>query len=283
MARSDPSALRWLIGNELRHYRHLARKTVTAAAKVLGCTHGKITHMETGRSAPHTNELARLLKFYGVEQFEIDRLTTLAGQSDASTWWAPWASVVPDWFRTFVGLEGLATSKFVYEPTLVHGLLQTEDYARELTRAMAFVRQDHTERFVSFRLARAQRLTDPDPLRLHAVIAEAALRLQVATPAIRRAQYEHLIALSELPTVTIQVVRPEDGPHAANKGQFAILDFEHARSVAYAELLDGAVYVQDPDDVASYSFASDNLQQIALQPDESVAFIKKLVTANAGS
>lgn len=278
MARSDPSALRWLIGNELRHYRQLAKQTVTAAAKTLGCTHGKVTHMETGRTAPQPEELVALLRFYGVEQPEIDRLTTLASQSDAATWWAPWANVVPDWFRTFVGLEGLATTAFIYDPTLVPGLLQTEGYARGLTRATVFVRPDHAERFVSFRLARAKRLTELEPLRLHAVVTEAALRMRVATPEVRRAQYEQLVEFAQLPNVTLQVVRPEDGPHAATKGPFVVLDFEHARSVAYAELLDGAMYVQDPDKVASYNIAVESLQQSALQPNESVAFIKTFIT-----
>ncbi|GGI97515.1 hypothetical protein GCM10011581_38380 [Saccharopolyspora subtropica] len=50
---------------------------------------------------------------------------SLSGSSDARTWWAPWADVVPDWFKTFVGLEGLARSEFNYETALLPGLLQT--------------------------------------------------------------------------------------------------------------------------------------------------------------
>ena len=41
----------------------------------------------------------------------------------SGTWWAPFADVVPDWLRTFVGLEGLASASFAYEPLLLHGLL----------------------------------------------------------------------------------------------------------------------------------------------------------------
>lgn len=279
MARSDPSALRWLIGSELRHYRHIAGQTVAAASRALDCSQSKITHMETGRYHSAPTEIAMLLRFYGVEQHEIDRLASLAGQSNAPTWWAPWSNVLPDWFRTFVGLEGLAAAEFVYDPVIVPGLLQTEAYARDLTSNAAFVREDHAERFVSFRLARAQRLTDPEPLRLHAVMGEAALRLHVGDREIRKAQLEHLVTLAEQPNVTIQIARPEDGPQAAYAGQFVVLDFEHARSIGYAELLDGAVYIQDQDELASYTMMADKFQRAALQPEDSVALIKATVSA----
>lgn len=281
MGRGDPSALRWLVGSELRYFRLQANVTLAAAAKVIGCTHGKITHMENGRTQAQPAEIARLLHSYGAEQHEIDRLTTLAGESDSSTWWAPWSNVIPDWFRTYVGLEGLAASAFVYEPNLVHGLLQTENYARELTGTTVFVRPGHSDRFVSFRLARAQRLTDAEPLKLHAVIGESALRLQVGTPDLMDAEYRRLVELAELPHITLQVLRPERGPHSGvGIGPFTVLDFAQARSIAYTELIDGAIYVQGPDQVASYTMAVENLERIALSPDESVAFIKSLIATS---
>jgi hypothetical protein len=94
--------------------------------------------------------------------------------------------------------------------------------------------------FVSFRLARAQRLTDGTPLELTAVINEAALRLNLGRPEVRQAQYRHLLKLAKLPNVSIQLLRPEDGPHRGY-GRVLRLDFDRARSVAYSEHLDGAV------------------------------------------
>lgn len=279
MERHDPSALRWLIGNELRQFRTEAQQTVAAASQVLECSHGKITHLETGRYQQRPEEVASLLRFYGAEQHDVERLTSLASQANASTWWAPWANIVPDWFKTFVGLEGLAESEFVYEPVVVPGLLQTEEYAQALTRATGFVRPDHSERFVSFRLARARRLTDPQPLRLHAVVEESALRRYVGSDAIMRAQYEHLLATAERPNVTLQVLRPEDGPHAAASGQFFLLGFPYARPIAYTEVPDGAVYFQDVDQVATHTMVAENLKSVALGHDDSVALIESLAGA----
>lgn len=185
---------------------------------------------------------------------------------------------MPDWLKTFVGLEALAEREFVFEPVILPGLLQTEDYARAITAATPRVRPDHGERFVGFRMARARQLTEPArTLRLDAVIAEGALRLHVGTPELRQAQLRHLSTMSELPNVTIQVVRPEDGVHTALTGQFVVLDFENARSVGYSELHDGAVYVQDPDQVQSYIMTAENLQRMALDPDQSLSLIKSLI------
>lgn len=96
-------------------------------------------------------------------------------------------------------------------------------------------------------MARARRLTDPDrPLVLHAIITESALRLAVGTPELRRAQLRHLVAMAKLSTITLQVVRPEDGVHNAQAGPFALLDFAEVSPICYAELHDGAVYLQEP-------------------------------------
>lgn len=276
--RNDPSALRWLIGVELAAYRRQAGLTLTELSEATGITKPKLGHMEMGRYQQNPDDIANVLHACGADERTVDRLSSLSGRSDSKSWWAPWAHVVPDWLKTFVGLEGLAESEFVYEPSVLPGMMQTEDYAQAVTTATGFVRQNHSERFVSFRLARARRLVDPDPLQLHVVVGEAALRLAVGSPEVRRAQYERLLELAEQPNVTLQVLTPERGPHhAGGTGQFYVLRFAEARPIAYTELLDGAVYVQDPDDVRIYTLAAENLEQVALEPDESIALVKALV------
>jgi transcriptional regulator with XRE-family HTH domain len=277
--RADPSALRWLIGVELANYRKEAAITQAEAARRSGILKPKLSSMESGRYQQHPDDVGKLLACYGVPQRDIDRITSLTGRSESRSWLAPWSHVVPDWFRTFVGLEGLATAEFVYEPVLIPGLLQTREYAEELTKATGFVRPDHSDRFVSFRLARAARLTADPPLRLHAVIGEAALRLHVGAARLRCEQYQRLLDIAEQPSVTIQVIRPDDGPHAAVTGQFVVLDFEQARPIAYSELLDGASYVQDQDEVTTYRMAADSVRTVALSPEKSLALIRSLIDA----
>lgn len=278
--RGDPAPLRWLIGVELARYRNAVQLSLTEASDLSGIGRAKLGHLETGRQQQDPEDIALLLATYRVEQRDVDRLTSLTTRADEATWWAPWAQVVPDWLKTFVGLEGLAETEFIFEPIIIPGLLQTEQYAAAITARTPRVRADHSERFVGFRIARTRRLTDPErPLKVHAVLTEGALRLAVGDPELRQAQLRHLLDLAELPTVTIQVIRPEDGPHTALTGQFAVLGFETVRSIGYVELHDGAVYLQDADQVRTYKMVASDLQRAALDPDRSRSYIQSMLTS----
>ncbi len=277
---SAAAPLRWLIGTELARYREEARLSLNEASARSGIGKAKLHHMEGGRQAQDPDDIATLLTAYNVPARDIDRLTTLTGRADEATWWAPWAAVVPDWLKTYVGLEALADRAFCYQPAAIPGLLQTQEYAAAVTASAKSIRPDHGERFVKFRMARTRRLTDPErPLSVDAVIPEAALRLAVGTPDVRRDQLKHLLTISELPTVTIQVVRPEDGPHSAlSSGGFVVLDFgEAARPVVYVELKDGAVYLQAEDQVEAYTMVASDLQRVALSPEQSREFIAEML------
>ncbi|QUH00694.1 helix-turn-helix domain-containing protein [Saccharopolyspora erythraea] len=272
--RRDPSALRWLIGVELRNYRVRAGRTSAAAAKEIGCSPGKITHLENGRYFPQPQEIAGLLEFYGAPHWDVERLSSLAARADHKTWWAPWVDVLPDWLRTFVGLEGIAESEFIYIPLVLPGLLQTEDYAAALTATSERVRPDHNERVVSFRMARQRRLSSDAPLGLTAVVEESALDRPIGGPEVMRRQMEHLVELSSMDNVDIRVLPTSVGPHVALGGRFTVLHFSDAQSIGYVEIQDGAVYVQDQDQVAGYIRSSERLLSVALSPEDSVAAIK---------
>lgn len=280
MLHGHPAPLRWLIGIELARYRNQAKLSLSEASTRTGYSRAKIGHLETGRQQQGPEEITHLLSDYGIDQAEIERLVSLTARADEASWWAPWAAVVPDWLATFVGLEALAEHEFVFEPILLPGLLQTEEYAAAVTADTPRVRGDHSERFVNLRIARARRLTDPDrPLHLHAIFTEGALRLAVGSPELRQAQLRHLITMAALPTVTLQVVRPEDGLHAAFVGQFVVLDFETVRSIGYVELLDGAVYLQDSDHVLTYTMEAKRLARTALSPERSVELLEAMIVS----
>lgn len=275
--RGGPSALRWLIGVELAQYRNRARLTLTDVSARTKISKPKLSHLETGERRQFPADIATVLTACGGAQHDIDRLTSLAGLADTTTWWGAWSDVVPDWARTIVGLERLASTEFVFEPLLLPGLMQTPDYARELTGRSSRVRRDHAERVVEFRMERARRLSaEENPLTLHAVVTDHALRLNVGSPEIRRAQYDYLVELAARPNVTFQVVTPECGPHDAITGQFVVLDFEIAQSIAYAELQDGAMYVQHPGEVSTYKESVRSLAAVALTPEDSVDFVAEL-------
>ncbi|MDA3643956.1 helix-turn-helix domain-containing protein [Saccharopolyspora indica] len=272
--RQDPSALRWLVGVELRNFRVRAGETSAAAARAIGCSPGKITHLETGRYFPQPDEVAGLLKFYGAPDWEVERLNSLAGRADQKTWWAPWVDVLPDWLKTYVGLEGIAGSLFAYQALIVPGLMQTEAYAASLTMTSARVRPDHNERLVSFRMARQRRLVDGAPLQLNAVIEESVLDRPIGDREVMREQLQHLLDLSAQDNIDLRVLPTSVGPHAGLNGTFTVLNFSDAQSIGYVEIPDGAVYIQDQDQVAAYIHAADRLLSSALPEEASAEAIR---------
>lgn len=272
--RNDPSALRWLIGHELRRARFEARRTQAEAAKALGCTPAKINYLEIGRNRQHPDEVSELLKLYGADVADVDRLTSLAGRADQGTWWAPFGEVLPNWFKTFVGLEGLARGAFSYETMALEGQMQTREYATALLEDNVRVSRAEAGQVVRARMARQRLLDRANPLAYHALIEEAVLHRVVGGPGVMVPQLKHLLALAERDNVTLQVMPATVAVHDGLDGPFRLLDFAEARSIGYIEYRDGAVYVQDPDSVEVYDLVAERLSARALSDVDSAAAIR---------
>lgn len=278
-AQVRPSALRWLIGTELRGYRDTARQPASAAAALLGCAESKISHMETGRYRQSPEDVAELMEFYRAGETATNRLISLAGRDDESTWWMPFSDVVPDWLQTFVGLERLADTEFTYEPLVIPGLLQTEDYAAALTSTSRRIRPDRAGRLVEFRLSRQARVTeDTDrPMRLTTVVEESALRRPIGSLDVRRAQFEYLLALNERPNVLIQALPLTLATHAGLSGRFTLLGFEGVRSIGFVEMQEGGVLLQATNEVATYTMTAESICHDALDRRDTNLLITSLI------
>jgi hypothetical protein len=278
--REDPLAVRWLVAVELARFRERSGRKIAEAAKAIGCSTGKVGHMESGRNHQQPAEVRDLMRFYGADQADIDRLSSLAGNAGEQTWWAPWTAVVPDWLRTFVGLEGLASQSSIYAPLLIPALLQTEGYALGVTVGNIRVRPDHNERTVNMRMERQQRLSAAEkPLKLTVLLEEAVLDRPVGGVDVMRAQLKNFLSLMENDNVDLRVIPTGVGAHDALVGPFTVFDFEEAQSVAYIELIDGAVYVQDSDQVAGYIRIVKQLHNLALSPSRTMGLIRSRLKA----
>jgi transcriptional regulator with XRE-family HTH domain len=261
--RGGPTALRIALGAQLRRLREASHVTTEDAAMALRATHSKISRLERGRSAARQRDVADLLSLYGVtDETERELMLTLARQASARGWWQQYTDILPRWFELYIGLERAVSIIRTYEVQFVHGLMQTEDYARAVILiSHAHAPAEEIERRVSVRLTRQQLLTQPDPPRLWAVLDEAALRRPPASSKVMRAQLQHLLQISDLPNVTLQIVPFRVGPHAAAGGPFTILRFPEPDlpDVVYLEQLNSALYLDQPDDVIDYVTVMDKL------------------------
>ncbi len=269
MIRTDPSALAWLVGNELRQARERLGETQAATAKVIGCSTSRMNYLETGRTVQQPDDVRALMRFYGVPKADGDRLAALLDKPGRRTWWTPWEPVIPEHYRLFVGMEGFASGEFVYTPLIVPGMLHTAGYASALVAADQ-VSPLHHGRVVELRLARQQRLlASENLLRLAVVIEEDAFHRPVGGPEVMRTQLDHLLAMAGRDNVTVQVMPRSVAVHDGIVGAFTLLDFAATQSIGYVEYPDGSAYVPEYHQVAGYLYRRDRLQAHALGVAES--------------
>ncbi len=268
---------------ELRRLRTVAELTQEQATAKLGdgwsCS--KLSRVETARLGISPAGLEQLLDLYGVAEEKRGRLLKLARRTRPRGWWDAYSGSLPGDYASYIGLESEAVTLRCFDAVTVHGLLQTEDYARAVIQAglMALGPPAETERRVDVLMTRQRLLNRPgSPLRLRAVIHEAALRCQVGSLAIMRAQCARLLELASLPTVELQVLPNAAGAHPATAGAFSILEFPepHDPAVAYVETMTGNLFVEKDADVYRYALAFDHLCAMALGHAESAAFIARL-------
>ncbi len=229
--------------------------------------------MELGRVGFKARDVEDLLTLYGVtSEAEREPLLNLARESSVAGWWHSYSDVLPNWFQTYVGLEGAASHIGVYEVQFVSGLLQTEDYARSVVTSghRTGLSQEEVDRRVALRLERQKLLLSEQAPRFRCVLDEAALRRPYGGGKVMDEQLRHLAELSELPHVRLQVMPFDTGGHPAESGAFTLLRFPESEisDIVYLEHLTGALYVDKPDEVAQYESVLDRLLENSLSPQE---------------
>jgi len=267
---SSPTALRILLGAQLRHLREAKGLTRAAAGYTIRASESKMSRLELGRVSFKDRDIRDLLMLYGVEDpDEREALLSLAKEANRPAWWQRYSDILPSWFQTYVGLEETATLIRTYEGHLVPGLLQTEDYARAVISGLPGEPDVEVERWLRLRMDRQGLLTRFDPPRLWVVVDEAALRRPVGGPEVMRAQLEHLIAATKQPNVTLQVIPFHAGAHAALGQPFVILRFADPdlADMVYLEQFTSGVWLDKRDEVDSYAQVMDRLAVQAEGPD----------------
>ncbi|EFL28426.1 xre family toxin-antitoxin system, antitoxin component [Streptomyces himastatinicus ATCC 53653] len=260
-----PSVLRMILGKQLEELRTRTGLSYDEAGAAIGVSHSTIRRMEAAKVARlRLADVEKLLQTYGVtDQHEIDTFLKSVREANKRGWWHVYRDVMPDWFAAYLSLEQAALQIRAYEPQFVHGLLQTEDYARALLSAgNPHVPAEATERRIALRMRRQELLSRESPPRLWVVMDETVLRWPVGGAAVMRAQIDHLIAVNALPHVTLQIMPFGNGPHPAmTAGAFHVFRFRASElpDIVYLGGLIGAVYLDKADDVVVYREALDRV------------------------
>ena len=262
---------------ELRRLRADAGLTREEVTERTGINEATLYRLEAAKARPQTRTLTALLGLYGVT--DSDRraeLLALARQSDEQSWLQSFPSELPEAYTTYISFEGEARSLLNYECLFIPGLLQIEDYARAaLQRGMPTATKEEIGRLVEARMSRQAVLTREPPLRLWAIVDEAALHRPVGGTSVMKAQLEHLAEAADLPQVTLQALPYAVGGHPGMPGSFVILQFADAGAsdVVYIETQAGDLFLESDTDLSRFGAIFEHLRALALPPDESVTLI----------
>ncbi|MFY9851314.1 MAG: helix-turn-helix transcriptional regulator [Trebonia sp.] len=276
---TGPTVRRRRLGTELRRLRDSAGYKLEEVAGMLGVAPSTLSRIETGKAPTKSAYLSQLLELYQVtDAGQRQILVDMAREGHRKGWWAAYDDVLPSGLGVYVGLEAEASGLRSYEIGVVHGLLQTTDYARAVLRASAPRHTaDQIERLVDLRMERQRRLDDNPPLDLWVIHDEAVIRRTVGGPVVMRHQLAHLLVAAGLPGVTLQVLPFDTGAHAGHDGPFSIVEF-HDRSdseVVYVESTAGPIYLEKDREVRACAEVFDRLRAAALPPEASLDLISK--------
>ncbi|GGS27193.1 transcriptional regulator [Streptomyces parvus] len=187
---------------------------------------------------------------------------------------------LPEQFKDYALLEEAALSLQLFATNVVHGLFQTEAYARALIGGGSPpLSEARAEELVQLRMARTA-LFDRDPLpMIEIVIDESVLRRVIGNQEIMREQLLHLVECARRRNVTLLVL-PLDagkyGEYAGDRGSMNLLETPEHERLVYMEPQDESLLISDPAKVSVYAQRYAKIRSQALGPRESLDLIMRL-------
>ncbi|MGW4384449.1 helix-turn-helix domain-containing protein [Kitasatospora sp. NPDC004531] len=287
MAKRNPapkSVYRRQLASRLKELRDDRELTLTQVAEVVEVNQSSLSRIENGDRGTTPLLVKALLDCYQVtdpaERADILDLVR-ADQAQRQQWWKKYSGVInATRYGGYLALESSATSLRCYEPQLMPGLLQTEEYARRvITEMRVDLTAKQVDALVTVRMERqAKVLGRADAPKLWAVIDEAAIRRIGSNQAVLKGQLTHLLDVSPSPGLTLQLLPFSTGFHPGLYGSFVLMGFPDANpDVVWVENGPNSVYFEGSEDVERYTEVFDHLRARALGPPETRSQISKII------
>lgn len=257
------------LGDELRRRREAARLSGAELARRLGWTGTKVCRVESGRVLLTEPDMLHYLGSCGVYLKDAHGLLSLCRRANLDLGY--WLS--PDSLRELIYHETTADSCITYEPNLVHGLLQTPEYAHARISAEHWRSPEDIERCVRIRMQRQWILHAPRPAQFTFFVHERALRLLVGGPAIMHEQLLQLAILAALDHVTVRVVPAQ----SAFGGPFALFEYAEHQPLVCLDNHATVLFLEDRRYVEPYRILVSALGEVAMGGGQS----RELIAAMA--
>jgi transcriptional regulator with XRE-family HTH domain len=275
---ASPTLRQRELAARLRELRVRSGMSVADVAARLLISPAKLSRLETGARPPQLRDVRDLCTLYEVPSTVVTELMTLARQAREPGWWQRYDVIAET--NTFVGLEASAVSVCSFESSVIPGLLQTEGYAGTVVKTLAPMFPGVTAQpVVDLRRERQDRLLVDGGPELWFIVDEAALRRQIGGRAVMKEQLTSLLAATEIPNVTLQVLPFDTGVHAALQSNFGLLELPDGMGdIVYVEGLIGFHFLERPEEVVRYRKAFDQLRAAADGPERTKDRLHQLIS-----
>ena len=279
---TSPVVQRRRLRTELRRARLDAGLTQEQVATATDWSLSKLIRIENGTVGISMNDLKAILAHYKItDEGRTAELIALSRGARERSWWNSYRDMPP----RLIQLIEYESASFIirnFQPMLVPGLLQTEEYATTTTRTL---RPQATAQDVSttveLRMKRQQLLQQSEMPLMFFIVDEGAVRRLVGGQEAMRRQIRRLLDESEKSTVTIEVVPFSAGAHPGMQGPFMLFEFPDAED-------DDALYLEgpsenrwnrdDPEEISSFRERFEVLRELSLGPQGSVDLLHRLLS-----
>ncbi|MFF5468991.1 helix-turn-helix domain-containing protein [Streptomyces achromogenes] len=184
----------------------------------------------------------------------------------------------PKKVRALAELEERAVEMLLYSNHNIHGLLQTEEYARALLRTWRpAYSPDQLERMVGARMARKSVFDRSPAPEISFVQEEVTLRRPVGDTMVLRRQLEHMLEVAQLPFVELQVMPTDRANHPGTGGRIQVLKFADGTGLGRTDGDFSGRPVSTPRQLRILDLRYGIIRSQALPPEESLDIIEKVL------
>ncbi|SFQ35728.1 Helix-turn-helix domain-containing protein [Amycolatopsis arida] len=266
------------LGEALR--RGMERRGMTGrdVARMLGWSDSRVSRLLSGKRGGREVDISAVCATTRIIGPERERLLKLCRDVNTPGWLQRHGARLPKQLRTLVDHENKATKITDFQPMVVPGLLQTEDYARGLLSGLGTLPEEELDDRVTARMERQKMLGNCRCEHFTFFIHEFALRLPVGSNEVMSDQLHHLLRMSVRPYITIRVISAAAGVHAGIAGAFKLMEFADITPVVYLDSQTACLFLEEHDEIGAYRRVLDVLADIALDEGESREVIARLAT-----
>ncbi|WP_328670723.1 helix-turn-helix domain-containing protein [Streptomyces sp. NBC_00328] len=263
----EAGAVMRTVQRQLKLWRESAGLTQAEFGAAIGYGEEQVSSVERGRRIPRPEYLDR-----------ADEILSAGGRLAALK--EDLAEVrYPKKVRDLKRLESDAIELCAYNNSVIHGLLQTVEYATSVfgARRPPFS-ADELEQRLAARVSR-QKIVDGTVARpfFSFVQCESTLRRPIGGGTVMRRQLETLLEIAEFRNVDLQVLPLSREVNSGLAGSFRLLRLKDGGTVGHVEVQHISRVITDPREVQLLDMRYGTIRAQALDPRESTAFIERVL------